>query len=179
MRRGLRDGRLVTAPSHWRTRPAQGGFDMAHLRMTAHYDAPIEKVFDLAVDYARYPEWNVSYEQVMEVEGPPAQVGTRFHGKMKLMGRTMEGWGEVTEVDRPRLLKVTGSGSGGGVTTLYRFTTVEDGTDAELEVDYQLPAGLFGKVADKLFIERTVERDLRHSLENFKAFVEEKPAPVE
>jgi len=81
---------------------------MAHLRKTAHYDAPIEKVFDLAVDYARYPEWNVSYEAVMEVVGPPDQVGTRFHGEMKLMGRKMEGWGEVTEVDRPNLLKVTG-----------------------------------------------------------------------
>ena len=31
-----------------------------------------------------------------------------------------------------------------------------------------------GAIADKLFVERSIERALRHSLENFKAFVEEK-----
>jgi uncharacterized membrane protein len=147
--------------------------------MTAHYDAPVEHVFDLAVDYRRYPEWNEAYEEVTEVIGPPDQVGTRFHGVMRLLGRKMEGWGEITEVDRPRFLKIAGTGSGGSVTTIYRFTLVGSGTDAELEIDYDLPAGLFGKVADKLFVERSVERALRHSLENFKAFVEAKaPLPV-
>jgi uncharacterized membrane protein len=152
---------------------------MAHLQMTAHYEASIERVFELAIDYKRYPEWNASYEEVTEVVGPADQVGTKIHGVMKILGRKMEGWGEVTELDRPRSLKMAGSGSGGTVTTAYRFTPAASGTDAELTVDYELPAGLFGKVADKLFIERSVERDLRHSLENFKAFVETKePLPV-
>ena len=95
-----------------------------------------------------------------------------MHGVMKVLGRTMEGWGEVTEVDRPRMLRIDGSGSGGSATTVYRFTPTETGTDAEIQLDYDLPAGLFGKAADKLFIQRSVERDLEHSLENFKAFVE-------
>lgn len=42
---------------------------------------------------------------------------------------------------------------------------------------YELPAGLFGQLADKLFLEKAMERDLRHSTENFKALVEAK-APV-
>ncbi len=112
---------------------------MAHLRMTTHYEAPIEDVFELAVDYKRYPEWNTSYEEVKEVVGPPDQVGSKMHGVMKLLGRKLEGWGEVTEVERPRLLKIDGSGSGGTVTTAYHFSPTETGTDAELQVDYQLP----------------------------------------
>jgi hypothetical protein len=80
-----------TALSHWRTRPALGGMAMAHLRMTAHYEAPIEHVFALVVDYERYPEWNVSYEEVTEVVGPPDQVGSKMHGVMKLLGRKLEG----------------------------------------------------------------------------------------
>ena len=54
------------------------------------------------------------------------------------------------------------------------MTPIGTGTEVVLEVDYELPAGIFGKVADKLFIERAVERDLRHSIENFKAFIEVK-----
>jgi uncharacterized membrane protein len=147
--------------------------------MTAHYDAPIERVFELATDYARYPEWSAQYEEVTEISGPPDAAGTRFHGVIRLLGRKMEGWGEVTEVDAPRYLRIAGQGSGGTTTTVYRFTPVGSGTDAELELDYELPAGFFGKVADKLFVERSIERALRHSLENFKAFVEEKvPIPA-
>jgi len=33
-------------------------------------------------------------------------------------------------------------------------------------------------VADKLFVERQVDRDLSHSLDNFKAFVEDTSAPT-
>jgi uncharacterized membrane protein len=152
---------------------------MTHVRLTAHYDAPIERVFDLAADYKRYPEWNVAYEEMLEVDGPPDKVGTRMHGVIRLLGRKMEGWGEVSEVDRPRLLKITSTRTDGSLTTVYRFTQSDPGTDAVLEIEYELPGGLFGKMADKLFIERAVERDLRHSLENFKAFVETtSPLPV-
>lgn len=152
---------------------------MTHVRETAHFHAPIERVFDLAIDYARYPEWSVQYEEVNEISGPPDEVGTRFHGVIKLLGRKMEGWGEVMEVERPRFLRIAGQGSGGSTMTVYRFTEAGTGTDAEAEIEYQLPAGLFGKVADKLFVERSIERALRHSLENFGAFVEEKvPLPA-
>lgn len=147
---------------------------MTHLRMTAHYDAPIEKVFELAIDYRRYPEWNVAYDVVDEVKGPPDVVGSKIHAVMVLMGRKMEGWAEIVEVDKPRILKFTGTGTqGGSVTSLYRFTPVgTTGTDAEFETDYELPAGFLNQFADKLFIQRSVERNIRHSMENFKALVE-------
>jgi uncharacterized membrane protein len=41
-----------------------------------------------------------------------------------------------------------------------------------IEVDYELPGGFVGGVADKLFVERAIERDIKHSLENFKAICE-------
>ncbi len=147
---------------------------MTHLTLKAHFDAPIEHAFDLATEYRRYPEWNVSYREVTEVTGPPDKVGTTMKAVMHLLGRTIEGWGKVTEVDRPRLLKIVGEGEGGTLTTVHHLVPVPAGTDYILEVDYALPAGIFGRVADKLFVERAVERDLRHSIENFTALVEAK-----
>ena len=149
---------------------------MKHVRMTAQFDAPIEKVFELSTDYQRFPEWNVSYSAVDPVSGPYDKVGTRFHTTMKLLGRQIEGWAEIAEVEKPKLLKITGTSlQGGSLTALYHFTPVGiAATDVEMEIDYELPAGLLGQIADKLFVERTIERDLRHSIENFKALVEVK-----
>lgn len=150
---------------------------MNQLRFTEHFEAPIEQVFELAIDYKRLPEWNVSYLAVDEVTGPPDKVGTRIHATMRVLGRTMEGWAEVVEVERPRFIKLAGTSTqGGALTSTYRFLPVETGTDVEIVAEYELP-GIFGSVADKLFVQKAIERDVRHSLENYKAFVEVK-APV-
>jgi uncharacterized membrane protein len=84
----------------------------------------------------------------------------------------MEGWAEVVEADPPRLIKLTGTSTQGGkLTTTYRFTPVGSGTDIETLIEYELP-GVFGQIADKLFVQKAIERDVRHSQENFKAFLE-------
>ena len=153
---------------------------MTHLRIATHFDAPIERVFELGTDFMRYPEWNVTYTDVLEVNGPTDQVGTRIHAISRILGRKIDSWGEIVEVERPRLLKVEGTGAGGARTTItYTSTPVATGTDHVIEAEYELPAGLFGQVVDKLFVERAVERDVRHTLDNFKAIVEMKtPALV-
>lgn len=146
---------------------------MAIARMTSHFEAPAERVFELVTDFKRYPEWGVNYSEILEVLGPTNHVGTRIHAVMRLLGRRMEGWAEIVEIDPPHLLKIRGTGNdGGSTTTTIRLTPVGMGTDAEMEVEYEVPGGLFGEIADRLFVERAAERDVRHSLENFKALVE-------
>jgi uncharacterized protein YndB with AHSA1/START domain len=148
---------------------------MTLLRITEHVEVPPEKVFELGIDFKRYPEWNVSYSEVKEIVGPPDVVGTKIHSVMKVLGRPIEGWGEIVEIEKPRLLKLVGTGDQGGkLTQIYRLTPVTSGTDVEIEVEYELPAGFLGQIVDKLFVEKTIERDLRHTVENFKAFLEAK-----
>ncbi|HET9084247.1 MAG TPA: SRPBCC family protein [Candidatus Limnocylindrales bacterium] len=147
---------------------------MNQLRFTQHFEVPVEQAFELAIDYKRLPEWNVSYVAVDEVTGPPDKVGTKIYAKIRLLGRTMEGWAKIVEIERPRLVRMTGTSTqGGSLTTTYRFTPVGTGSDIEILAEYELP-GMFGQVADKLFVQKAIERDVRHSLENFKAFVEVK-----
>lgn len=146
---------------------------MTLVRMAEHLDVPVERVFELVTDFKRYPEWNVNYTEIREVVGPPLAVGTRIHAVMRLLGRTMDGWGEIVEVDPPRMLKFKGtSPEGGSNTIVYHFTRSGIGTDAEVEIEYELPSGILGQIADRLFIERSVERDMRHSNENFKALLQ-------
>ncbi|HSL77522.1 MAG TPA: SRPBCC family protein, partial [Candidatus Limnocylindrales bacterium] len=72
-----------------------------------------------------------------------------------------------------KLLEFTASSPAGGSAT--STTTIEPaggGTDFTIEVDYELPGGFVGGMADKLFVERAIERDVKHSFENLKAICE-------
>jgi uncharacterized membrane protein len=148
---------------------------MTHLRLSEHFDAPVDRVFALGTDFKRYPEWNVSYREVREVTGPVDHVGTKVFATMNILGRPMDGWSEIVDVDRPRYLKMVGVGpQDSRLTLIYRATPAGGGTDFESEIDYDLPAGILGAVADRMFVEGVIQRAMRHSMENFKALVEAK-----
>lgn len=70
------------------------------------------------------------------------------------------------------LITLTGTAPGGGrLTWSRRFTPAGTGTSSIVELDYELPGGLIGGVADRLFFEKAIEREARHSLENFNEIV--------
>jgi uncharacterized membrane protein len=150
---------------------------MAHVKLTEHIKAPTEDVFALFIDVKRWPEFMPSGE-ILEVTGPLDEVGTRIRSAMQFLGRKMEGWDEVIEVERPHLLKFAAEEPMKYVAT-YQMTPAGEGSDVVVETDYELPAGFLGHIADRLFIEKAMERQMRHALENFKALVEAKvPVPA-
>ncbi|HLO34695.1 MAG TPA: SRPBCC family protein [Candidatus Deferrimicrobium sp.] len=140
--------------------------------MHSHVEAPIEAVFDYAVDFRHTAEWNVNVVDVT-AKAPLAKVGDGFSGTMKFLGKTYTGEGTVTEFERPRLIAFTSTSSlGGHQDWTSRFTPAGTGTDIEVVVDYAVPKSLLGAIADKLFIERLVQRSLEQSRDNFVALVE-------
>ena len=147
---------------------------MGLVKMQAHVEAPIEQVFDYAIDVTRWAEWNVAVVE-MEPRVALANVGDRFAGKNKFLGRIDDIKVEVTAIDRPRLLAfVSGPWSGGHENWTARFATAGTGTDIDCVIDYEVPLGVVGAVADKLFIERHVQQMLNQSRDNFIALVEQR-----
>ena len=145
---------------------------MGTVRMHAHVEAPIESVFDYAVDFRHTAEWNVTVVE-MDAAAPLAKVGDHFTGTMKFMGKTYKGQGDVTEFERPRLLAFTStSPEGGHQDWTSHFSPAGKGTDVDVVVDYEVPKSLLGAIADKLFIERMVQKSLDQSRENFVALAE-------
>ena len=146
---------------------------MGHVRQMGHVDAPPDRVFALTIDATRDPEWNSSVVEVKDVTGLLDSVGASYTAILKLGGRPLETRWEVTKVEKPRLIEQRASSSAGGsATSTTTFEPAGDGTDLTVEVDYELPGGFVGGVADKLFVERAIERDVKHSIENFKAICE-------
>jgi len=146
---------------------------MGSIRQTSHIDVPPEQVFALAIDAKRVAEWNASVIETKDVTGSLDQVGASYTAVLKIGGRHLESRWQVSRVEQPGLLEITGTAPGGGrVTALNRFESADSGTDSSLELDYDLPGGFVGGIADKLFVERAIERDAKHSAENFKAICE-------
>ena len=146
---------------------------MGHVRQMIHIDAPPAAAHAFLTDAARIAEWNSSVMEVKDVQGPLDTVGASYTAILKLGGRQLETRWETTRVEGQRLAEfVASSAAGGSATSTTTLEPADRGTDLMLEVDYELPGGFVGGMADKLFVERAIERDIKHSLENVKAICE-------
>ena len=145
---------------------------MGHIRLTDHINAPIDQVWELNASCERLPEWNVNIVEVKDCPDRLDRVGARATTVARIFGRKIEGTQETTRADRPHSYALKFSGAGGVKGTVdITLTEARGGTDGTIEVDYDLPMGLFAGVAEKL-LGGSIERDLRHSMENFKALCE-------
>lgn len=146
---------------------------MGHIRESIHVDAPIDQVWELGANCERYPEWQTGVVEVRDCTGPIDHVGAKYTIVYKSMGRRLEATFQVTRAEKPRLVESKGTVPGGGhATSLQSAEPAGGGTDLTFTMDYELPGGFVGGLADKLFMERALERDIRHSNENFKALCE-------
>jgi uncharacterized membrane protein len=144
---------------------------MGHVRMTEHINSPIDHVWDMNASCERLPEWNVTLVEVKDCPGRLDRVGATATTVGRVMGRNLEGKAETTRADRPHSFAQRLSGSGASASISTTFAEAAGGTDITVEVDYDLPMGMFAGVAEKL-LGGSVERDIRHSMENFKALCE-------
>ena len=68
-------------------------------------------------------------------------------------------------------LPCAGRAGGAQGTVQVTYQEAGGGTDVTVEFEYDLPGGLFAGIAEKL-LGGSIERDLRHSMENFKELAE-------
>ena len=145
---------------------------MNHISLQFHVDAPIESVWELSASCERLAEWNVSFTEVRDCPGRLDRVGARYTAVARVLGRRIEGEWQTTRVEPMRLMEEQGSiPAGGQATIVAQFRPVAGGTDVSIEFDYVLPGGMFAGVLERL-AGSAIERDLRHSNENFKELCE-------
>jgi uncharacterized membrane protein len=152
---------------------------MGHIHTEVHWDAPVERVFEVAVDLTLMPKVMSSVKDVSDLRGAGDEVGStcRFHSSF--LGRPMAGTVEVLEVERPSLFRTrTIYDSGPTVTWTQHFAPSGAGTDEVDDVDYELPPGLAGAFLGPL-VRRQLERAIRDAVEPFAELVgRESSAPA-
>jgi uncharacterized membrane protein len=152
---------------------------MPHVRDQVRINAPADRVWALLTDATRLAEWQSGLVEVKDVSGSLDQVGSRYTSVIRVAGRPIEGQWEVTKAEPNRLLELRGTAPAGGrATTRASVEPADGGTDLSVDFDYEPPTGFLAQFASRLFVERAIERAIRHSNENFKALVEEAEAPT-
>lgn len=137
--------------------------------------APVDKVFRRIAQHDRCKDWldfvsNASYNSEQRTD-----VGTSAHHWGQIMGRKMEWDGKIIEwVEDARIVWQATSGQPEKMQmkSLNRVKKEDGNTRYGLEVEYQPPYSILGKIIDAIMIRRAIRRSIKNSLEKLKAVVE-------
>jgi uncharacterized membrane protein len=132
-----------------------------------------EKIYAFARDPLKWGQWYANLSEI-KLEKGDGGVGSVINSVYNLFGMHVPTIVEVTEdVSSPELCRWAGLIKG-NITgkQIFTYTAKDGGTEVEIELEYTLPAGIIGRIADKLLIEKVKDNDLVHTLENLKAFCE-------
>jgi carbon monoxide dehydrogenase subunit G len=135
-----------------------------------------EAVFQFLSDPANLPRWDSSMVTVEQVEPGPLQVGTRWHGTSKVMGRRFEWTAATTHVQRPTLMVSRSVEGPFSFTVSYDLRGEAGGTRLRYRLDAESGlGGLFGRFADPL-VQRAQSRAVRANLQRLAEQLESDPA---
>jgi uncharacterized protein YndB with AHSA1/START domain len=148
---------------------------MGHIHTVAHFDAPVERVFEVATDVKLLPSYMASVSDINDLQGPPSRVGSTYRFHSTGLGQTMAGTIEVIEIERPTLFKtLTTYDNGMRVTWTQHMGEAGSGTDEVDDVDFELPFGpaaLLGPL-----VRRQFERAMRDSIGPYTELIMRRPA---
>jgi ribosome-associated toxin RatA of RatAB toxin-antitoxin module len=150
---------------------------MSHLSTTVRIEASATDVFDLIADPARSPEWQTLLAEMGSIAGRPGGIGSSFVGFYRVAGRKLASRFVVTAAERPRILQVNGTTSGGWA----RWTTMLEpeaaGCVIQVRLEYELPGEIVGSLFGLLTGNR-IEREFRRTYDNLKRLAETGTASV-
>ncbi len=148
-----------------------GGERMSHLSAVLVVDAPATTVFDIVADPARSAEWQTLLADMGEISGRPGGVGSSYVGYYRVAGRRLPGRFVVTAAERPTLIQVAGTTTGGWA----RWTHVIEprGRQSEIRVslEYELPGEIVGSLFGLLTGNR-LEQEFRRTYDRLKQLAE-------
>jgi uncharacterized membrane protein len=139
---------------------------MPKLNNSVNISAPVERVFAYVSDPTNLPEWMGSLSEVTDVTG--SGVGQHYNWKYNMVGIPLRGDSRIIDlVPNERLATESKS----GVENTFTFTPHGSGTKLDLEVDYNIPVPVLGKLAEQLVLKRN-RREAEMWVENLKERLE-------
>jgi len=147
---------------------------LATIRKSFLVRAPANRVFDVLVDHTRYTRW---FNFIKEVSYPgnekKAEVGTKSHWVTEIAGTKGHLDVEYKELVPGRKVRVENVGpffkNSGGTFTLSENP---NGTQVDFEIQYDIPASIFGQILDRLVINRELDREFDRGFERMKEALE-------
>jgi Polyketide cyclase / dehydrase and lipid transport len=146
---------------------------MALVRTTIDVAAPVEAVFDYAMDPQSTLEWVTIVRGLGHVDAGPLREGFRMEQSLCLRGVTFTVHWVLTELDRPWFARWDGRGPARSIAIIENSFAEHDGaTRFDYSNDFRAPLGPLGAVASRALVGGVPEREALASLEQLKARLE-------
>jgi uncharacterized protein YndB with AHSA1/START domain len=131
-------------------------------------NAPIEKVFDAVADPEKMAEYSTA-SVLTETKGNPGELGSSAVWEYNVAGMKLHATTTVSVATRPKKLiqEMTGAMPGRWVWNLKQKGKA---TTVNFSIEYNLPGGVFGKMADKLLMGRMNQKNLEKTLRYLKEY---------
>ncbi len=146
---------------------------MSVVEVETEIAAPIDEVFNLAMDPQRTPEWVTIALAVKDVKGNPTEKG--FEMKQRLCLRGVPFWVEwqLVEADAPHFARYEGRGPMRSKAIIENRLSERDGkTVYRYKNEFKAPFGPLGSTAEKVLAGGVPEKEARASLAKLKALAE-------
>jgi carbon monoxide dehydrogenase subunit G len=146
---------------------------MGKMTRSVEVKAPPEKVFAFLTDIEKLNEIAKGDVEFKQTSKGPWGVGTTLHWISKQSGSPMELDMEVTEFEKNK--KATISTVKGSKFKLKQTCAIEptaNGTKLAYFVDYTMPYSVFGKLIDRLKVQKDMEKSIDRQLVDYKKALE-------
>ncbi len=138
---------------------------MGQMTFSKHVNAPVEKVFEIASDFANAPQRITGIDKVEMLTTGPIGVGTKFKETRIMMKKAATETMEVMAFDRPRSYTLGAFSCGTQYESTFEFTPESGGTDMTMIFKYT-PKSFFAKMFSPLaglmagMVRKCVEQDM-------------------
>jgi len=150
---------------------------MSRIEVSVDIGASPEAVWDFVSNLRRIPEWIEDTRAMLSVEPEPAQKGTVYKERSRIIGPLSQvtTW-TITEFDPPRFQKHDGQVPMMASTSVsFGLEPSAGGTTFTLVFEYT-PGNPLSSLTDGLFVRKNLERGFQRSAQNLKALMEAQPA---
>lgn len=131
---------------------------------------PAEKVYKYATDPAKWHEWYVGLSAPEDIDGT-GEKGTKMTMKYKILGRDLPMSCEVVENTEKGDCYVWKGITKGSInsTQIWTYVPDEESTEVMIDIEYEVPGNILGKLADILVVEKIQNNAMEETLNNLKA----------
>ncbi len=135
--------------------------------------APVEEVWDAAMDPKRTLEWVTIVRSVGEVDSGPMVEGFQMEQTLCIRGVKFKVHWTLTEVDAPRFARWEGKGPARSKAIIEdRLSARDGGTRFDYRNEFKTPFGPLGAAASKALVGGIPEKEANASLRRLKRLLE-------
>jgi uncharacterized membrane protein len=146
---------------------------MSHIYRSVTLSKDPGMVIDYIADVRNHPAFISALRSVSELSGESNRVGTTWKWTFVMAGVEIEGSAKTTtfESGKEFAYKTTG-----GVSSQFSYRVEKSGSDNTLvvEINYEPPPGVLGKIVDATIVERQNEAEADRTVQNLRTILSDR-----